>query len=155
MLADAPEFLVPGFHADLSTGAILTMDYTLDGPGGTITAVSPCATLGSPPVAVIVVANTTEIVPEQVPGALEIFAGPRFIRGDPNHDGTTNILDAVTCADAVDTNDDGFTNLVDVIFLLEYLFANGPMLPAPFLVCGVDPTDGDFSDCSIEPAGCQ
>ena len=76
--------------------------------------------------------------------------GPRFVRGDTNTDGSTNIADAVfvlgflfsaegeepACAEATDTNADGTVNITDGIYLLSFLFSGGEGPPAPYPECG-------------------
>ncbi len=88
---------------------------------------------------------------------------PRFMRGDSNADGTVNIADAIyvlgflfggeeppPCRDAGDANDDGAINIADAIATLGHLFGGEGNLPAPFGVCGTDPT-GDGLDCQSFP----
>ncbi|MCA9730446.1 MAG: hypothetical protein KC729_22400, partial [Candidatus Eisenbacteria bacterium] len=89
-------------------------------------------------------------------------AEPAFVRGDCNADGGVNIADPVRlldhlfagagidCDDACDSNDDGTLNIADVIFTLGYVVSSGPMPPAPFPTCGVDPTV-DALDCLSFP----
>ncbi len=85
---------------------------------------------------------------------------PRFIRGDANADGATDISDAIVilihlftgqttppCFDAADSNDDGNIDLADAIALLGRLFGGADALPAPFTACGTDPT-GDTLQCA-------
>jgi len=88
--------------------------------------------------------------------------GVKFIRGDANMDGMTNIADAIytlsylfagkpaSCLDALDSNDDGQVNIADAIYLLQYLFANGPEPPKPFPEAGTDPTPDDLSCTGLE-----
>jgi hypothetical protein len=82
--------------------------------------------------------------------------GPKFLRGDPNDDGSTNITDGIyvlnylflsglepTCRESADANDDGGVNITDGIYLLNYLFLSGPepVDPGPAgmgLPCGPD-----------------
>ena len=93
---------------------------------------------------------------------------PVFIRGDTNADGARNITDGVfvlsflfdagggepPCTDAADTNDDGSVNITDGVYMLNYLFSSGSEPPAPFLECGVDPTEDDLFQCAqFEPCG--
>ena len=90
---------------------------------------------------------------------------PDFVRGDCNGDGKLNVSDAVCvlrrvfasrglqCLDASDANDDGKIDIADAIKTLAHLFANSGPLPAPFGVCGVDPTE-DALDCVSFPP-CQ
>ena len=46
----------------------------------------------------------------------------------------------VTCLKAADVNDDGNVDIADPVAALSYIFGAGPPLPAPFEVCGYDPT---------------
>ena len=77
-----------------------------------------------------------------------------FIRGDANGDGDTNFYvgdvvamteylfagcATVTCEDGADANDDGIINISDVITNLNNGITSS-LLPAPFPVCGPDPT---------------
>jgi hypothetical protein len=79
---------------------------------------------------------------------------PTFRRGDANADDRVDISDAVatllhlfaglsptTCPRAMDANDDGALQVTDAIHLLEYLFHEGPVIPAPSPGCGVDATE--------------
>jgi len=76
-----------------------------------------------------------------------------FVRGDVNVDGKLNVADAVAnaryvlgggfplgCQDAADANDDGRLDLSDAFYILQFLFAEGPAIPAPAGSCGPDPT---------------
>ena len=82
-----------------------------------------------------------------------------FIRTDANGDGLTNIADPLAilnylflegeigCFKAADCNDDGGLNLADAVQGLIFLFySNAPTPPAPFPICGGDPT-GDILEC--------
>ena len=84
-----------------------------------------------------------------------------FVRGDANGNGRVDIGDPVYtltvlflkgptpgCWDAVDSNDDGIIGIADPFHMLRYLFSFGPRPPAPFGVCGPDPTR-DSLDCLI------
>jgi hypothetical protein len=88
---------------------------------------------------------------------------PQFRRGDVDTNGQMDISDALSllsylfstgeasCQKAADTNDDGLLNLTDAIRVVLYLF-EGKTVPAPFLLCGSDPTRdnlscGAFSTC--------
>ncbi len=80
-----------------------------------------------------------------------------FVRGDANVSGAVDIADAVLalghlfqgesvdCLDAIDVNDDGAADVSDPVSLLSYLFITGA-IPAPFPMCGADPTP-DTLDC--------
>ena len=91
--------------------------------------------------------------------------GVRFVRGDTNTDGSTNITDGVfilnflfggegdpLCLAALDANGDGVRNVTDAVFILNFLFGGGgDPPPAPFPNCGPDPS-GDMVDCASFPA---
>ena len=51
---------------------------------------------------------------------------------------------------AADANDDNEVGVPDVVHVLSYLFALGPVPPAPFPQCGVDPTPGTLT-CEAYP----
>ena len=96
-----------------------------------------------------------------------------FRRGDANADGKVDVADIVgsiddlfpgfllippaddraICSDAADANDDGVRDVSDVVYLANFLFAGGPVPPAPFSECAFDPTDDDLTCLSFE--GCQ
>ncbi len=89
-----------------------------------------------------------------------------FRRGDDNGDGSVDIGDPIhnlayifgtgssNCLDAKDTNDDGSVDIGDPVYHLSFQFSGGPMPPAPFGVCGIDPTaDALNADCAEYP-GC-
>ena len=50
------------------------------------------------------------------------------------------------CDDAMDANDDGFITIADPITQLTSLFSGPAPPPAPFPLCGLDPT--------ADPLGC-
>jgi len=88
-------------------------------------------------------------------------SGPTFRRGDANLDSGFDISDPVTflgsqfgggivlgCDDAADANDDGTLNIADAVSMLSSLFSGSGPLPAPFGVCGADPTETDLLDCA-------
>ena len=74
--------------------------------------------------------------------------GGRFVRGDANSDADVNISDPVaifgllflgharpSCLAAADADGNGQRELSDGIYLLNFLFLNGPMPPPPFPIC--------------------
>lgn len=92
--------------------------------------------------------------------------GESFRRGDVNEDGQLNIADPILgltrlfdglalpeCYDAHDANDDALWDIADTIFILSYLFAEGPSPALPFPDCGPDVTEPDGLDC-LTYAGC-
>jgi hypothetical protein len=77
-----------------------------------------------------------------------------FLRGDANRDGGIDLSDPLAvlfhlygglplgCPDAGDADDDEAVGMADAIYLLEYLFREGPAPRPPFPGRGVDPTEG-------------
>ncbi len=92
---------------------------------------------------------------------------PRFRRGDANGDGDLDISDAinslhfqflgssVNCVDAADLDDSGETEVTDVIYLLNYLFLEGPPPVSPFPDCGADVAEDDFPPCEYPQESCE
>jgi len=87
---------------------------------------------------------------------------PRFIRGDSDGDGVTDLSDAVAllgfmflgeeeipCRQAGDASDDGLLDISDPIRILTFLFAGGEPIPPPVEACGVDPTGNDLPCASF------
>jgi len=80
-------------------------------------------------------------------------AQPGFIRGHVNEDEFLDISDPLallfhlfsgrllSCRKAADADDGGELGLEDVIYLLDYLFRNGPAPGPPAGSCGPDPTE--------------
>ena len=99
-------------------------------------------------------------------------AGPRFVRGDANSDGSINLTDGVipllylfsggappTCLDSADTNDTGSIEITDAIIVFGWLFSGGapPAEPSPLSPgysskeCAVDPTDDGIGCERVAP----
>ena len=95
-------------------------------------------------------------------GNCQAPAGPTFVRGDANSDGSINLTDGVipllflfsggappACGDAADTNDTGSVEITDAIIIFSWLFTGGapPAEPSPrspgytAAECGVDATE--------------
>jgi hypothetical protein len=85
--------------------------------------------------------------------------GARFVRGEVNGDGRSDISDAVRileylflggldpeCLDAADVDDDGLIAINDPTFLLNFLFLGGRAPPPPYPEPGVDET-ADGLEC--------
>lgn len=54
--------------------------------------------------------------------------------------------EAGECLDAADADDSGHVGVTDPIYLLNYLFRGGPVMPPPGpQTKGVDPTDDELS----------
>lgn len=82
-----------------------------------------------------------------------------FQRGNCNNDCTLDISDPIflaqhlfqsgaapSCEKACDTNDDGTLDIADIVSTLMALFGTPTLpLPAPYLVCGEDPTPDSLS----------
>ncbi|MEM7260429.1 MAG: dockerin type I repeat-containing protein, partial [Planctomycetota bacterium] len=129
------------------------------------TETSAIVSLGAPGSYEVCVDGTT-ICGDAVAAACCTVECPReFQRGDANGDGTVNIADAVgqldlfvgtdntiDCDDALDTNDDGQVNIADPVYFLNYQFTLGPVIPDPFLTCGLDTTEdslgcNEYTNC--------
>ncbi len=95
------------------------------------------------------------------PGRSNSGVPREFIRGDVMEDGRLNLTDYVwffkflqgdpvlprpPCEKLMDVNDDGQIDQNDGIYLGEYLFLEGPVIPQPFPEPGMDPTE-DNLDC--------
>jgi len=97
-----------------------------------------------------------------------------FIRGDVNRDGKVDLSDPIhfiycafifwdcefgpVCVDARDADDSGRLDLTDPIFTLVHLFLGGGPIPAPYPVCGEDPTEDShgcdrYDPCAALPVG--
>jgi len=121
--------------------------------------VCPCNTLGTPPVAVVIVYSGASLVPVQVCGTVTVDTSLHaFRRGDANIDGQFDVADPVRildhlfsaglpppCRAAGDVDSDGAQNIGDVIQLLSFLFSGGPPPAPPFPDCGSDPA----ADCDV------
>jgi hypothetical protein len=98
-------------------------------------------------------------------GALPPTGGPpapAFVRGDANGDASIDVSDALfillylfqgpvetTCPDALDADDLQAVEITDAIYLLSFLYLNGPSPPAPYPSAGPDPTTDDSLDCGV------
>ena len=83
---------------------------------------------------------------------------PEFLRGDANRDGRLDISDptkiafglfagqTLQCEDAADVDDSESLDVTDIVYLLDYLYRNGPVPPAPYPELGQDPA-GETLDC--------
>ena len=87
-----------------------------------------------------------------------------FRRGDANADGRLDISDSVAtlrflfagsgplpCAQSADSNNDHTVNLADVLFVLGFLFNEGPKPPAPYPDCGPTPSPTPLPCLSYPP----
>jgi hypothetical protein len=92
---------------------------------------------------------------------LEVADGPRFVRGDANSDGATDVSDAVfalrhlfgggpglPCQKSADADSSGDLDLTDAVFLLDFLFLGADPPPHPFPNCGADPGE-DGLTCEL------
>jgi hypothetical protein len=86
--------------------------------------------------------------------------GPRFLRGDANGDGASDVADAIFaltylfkggtepgCLDAADANDSGAVNLSDALYILRSQFdlLSETFRASPFWWCGNDPAADSLS----------
>jgi hypothetical protein len=93
-----------------------------------------------------------------------------FVRGDVDVNGHLEISDAVrifgylflgnprslACRKAADASDSGDVSISSGVYLLNFLFIGGRPPPAPFPLCGEDPTPDElscesFDLCGVEP----
>ncbi|MBA4683882.1 MAG: hypothetical protein H2076_02630 [Planctomycetes bacterium] len=120
----------------------------------TDTALTWTDSLGSPPVANVVVVGGGSIEAELTNGSVSLFpqyAPPDvpFIRGNCNGDDTVDIADGIwilndlfqggptgTCLVACDANDDSLMDAADAIFVISYRLLSGPAPSAPWPDCG-------------------
>ncbi|MBI4605987.1 MAG: hypothetical protein HY721_28820 [Planctomycetes bacterium] len=117
--------------------------FTLLADGATLRVTAPgCEREGFAPLEVCN-AFGCDVVEE---GFFYTEAGPFWVRGDSNGDGTVDISDAVAvlgdlflgvlarpaCAEALDANADGRVDLSDAVFVLSFLFQGGADIPPPF-----------------------
>ncbi len=154
-----------------SASEVLSVNYsTLPGTlagatASTNTVLTWSDSIGAPPVANVIVVSGSSSVPAFEDGVVTLVpGGGGFQRMDCNTDGGTDIGDAITalaalfsggvilCADACDVNDDGNLDIADPISALAVLFSGASDPPAPYGVCGADPTP-DSLDCGEYP-GC-
>ncbi|MCP3693498.1 MAG: hypothetical protein GY917_14960 [Planctomycetaceae bacterium] len=120
-------------------------------------------TLGEPAVALVVVIDSQAGAIFGQDGTITLTPAGGFQRGDANTDGGFDIGDpittlgflftggSVTCQIALDANDDGGADIGDAIYMLGNLFTGGAPPPAPFGVCGPDPTPGGALTCDDYP----
>lgn len=90
-------------------------------------------------------------------------AGAKFVRGDPDATGETDITDALfildylflggpapSCVDAADSDDNAALQITDAVYLLGFLFLDGPTPREPFEACGTDSTPDPLGCASFE-----
>jgi len=101
--------------------------------------------------------------------AAPVASAAEFVRGDvEGAGGKIELTDSLvifshlflasppllTCPAAADANDSGKVDISDGIYLLDFLFLDGPEPPAPFPLCGNDPTPDRLGLC-VYSAYCQ
>ena len=86
-----------------------------------------------------------------------------FIRADANQDSRVNISDAIValqftfnggttlCPDAMDVDGNRVIDGTDGVFVISYLFLQGPPPPPPFPACGPDTEEGALG-CEVHAA---
>ena len=152
-------FIDPGIYAqfEVTVNAAPVMVLPPAAPSATITALVPVPGNGTHTICVRGTMGPTGAGP---PSCCQVTLPlpKEFIRGDSNDDKTLNIADPIatlqmlfgslplTCDDAADANDDGAVDLADPIHMMSYLLNGGMAPPAPFPLCGLDPTL-DGIDC--------
>lgn len=148
--------------------SLLEIDYLIatDAPVGTVTPIDFTDLLGTPPVQTVMVLQLQEIAPTILGGTVTVTE-PLFIRGDLDQSGGLSLIDGVlllyrvsgleppgTCRDSDDINNDGLLTIGDAVYLFQYLFINGPAIPAPTILCGPDQGTEDTLDC-VDYFGCE
>lgn len=144
--------LAPGSDYELTVGTYTAMAGVVPGDPSVLTEVTPCQTLGVPPVSTVVVVGGSSLAPQTSPLTLAIspIPPPRdFVRGDANADGHVDISDGIwmlsnlfqggpgiDCDLANDANADGSFDTADAIYDLNYVFLGGAAPSAPFPGCG-------------------
>ncbi|MGE3166676.1 MAG: hypothetical protein AB7O52_17375 [Planctomycetota bacterium] len=141
-------------------------DATYDSqPAGlaSLSTVTICNSLGTPPVATVVVIGGASLEPTRVAGAIRVtFGDPRsYLRGDCNNDAVYDIADGVfllnalfqggllpSCVEACDSNGEGVVDSSDAVYTFTYQFAGGPPPPMPFPDCGVGEVTDDCASSS-------
>ncbi len=105
-------------------------------------------TLGTPPVLLSVGMGLVAVEPPTLSNG-SLFVATPFMRGDLNQSGFVTVSDVtallaqlfggatIACLDAADINGSGVASISDATYFLEFLFNQGPSLPAPFGVCGL------------------
>lgn len=94
-----------------------------------------------------------------------------FVRGDANGNGKVNLTDAILlannifagrhvffdCDDMLDANDDGNLDASDPVTIINWFYLDGPVIPEPFDVCGLDTTPDGLacvhSNCDCDNFG--
>ena len=144
---------------------VISVDYETAGSmagneSGATATLSWSASLGSPPVANVMVVDGASLNAAFEDGAITMnpVVTIDFIRGDANADAKVNIADGIwiiyelflngpesNCSLASDANADGVADIADASFIFMYRFMNGMMPSAPFPDCGqvVDQTPED------------
>ena len=144
---------------------IAVVRYTCSSIGGNETAtIRLSGELGDPEVRIVVDVDGGSLVP-RVGESMTITVpcpGIPFMRGDANQNGFLEPGDALAimkavfglgakyslienCMDSADVDDNGSIAPADAIYMLEYEFLEGPMIPPPHRTCGADPTEDGLS----------
>lgn len=92
---------------------------------GTSTTITLENGMGSPPLFNILTITGSSVLPDRIDGTVDFIDSPLFRRGDPNQDGQVNLADA--------------------IFLIQYLFNDGP---APACLSAASSNGDNLADLS-------
>ena len=163
ILTDAQDLFVAGTHTIIETFEAGSVPFQLQFSGEQIytAQLSGPYTLSSVDVydvgADYVIADGLENAHQTVAYTWDQFGTNSvvpFIRGDTNGDGRVDVSDSistllflfagasenVTCLDAANADDDFSIHVSDAIYVLNYLFDQGPPPPAPGEACGLAST---------------
>lgn len=143
---------------------IIVSEHTITASQGDVMTVSPCGTLGTPPIQAVVVpaGSSDSVLPVIVPGVLNVSDGEAFVRGDCNVDGLVQVSDIIflgerlftsvddyPCREACEANGDTAIDIADMITIASYLFGSGAPFPAPFPECAPDPDPDTTWSCDV------
>ncbi len=136
---------------------------------GSTTALAWADTVGTPPVANVVVVGGASLQANFDDGVVTFVEDPEFRRSDTNADGLFNIADGIwllndlfgggpttrtDCAAANDCNGDDAIDAADAIYVFNASLLDGPLPPAPFPDCGSEPNPAATLDCPSYGGGC-
>ena len=147
-----------GIHQELGT---VVWQVAPEIAEGTIIPTEIVSGAGNPVIETIfALDNGFSLYPELVSGQIEITTLQTFVRGDCDSDDVVELEDAIwllnymfsagtppVCNDSCDANDDAMLDIADPLYMLGNLFSGGADPPAPFGVCGSDPTVMDPYEC--------
>ena len=159
--------------AVLQSEEVISASYqTAGGASPMVGSTTPLAwgdTVGTPPVANVVVVGGASLAAAFDDGVVSFIEDPEFRRADTNADGLFNIADGIwllndlfqggpttrtDCAAANDCNGDDAIDAADAIYVFMTALLDGPLPPAPFPDCGPEANPAATLDCPAYGGGC-